>query len=478
MGILDVLRRHILLPNIFIVLGVLFTETTVAEDLCKPMVVGYFDHTAAWYQRRPQFQANQTVAHTWRAEDQDAIVVLYSDIAPTAAKGKSDYGSIEEVRKRMKAREVDIANYLKTAGRNGNIRVLLQLPPELALRWVSDPETKALSREYVKRWSREPALAGFYVADEPELRGVPTRTLQDITNLIKMHAPNGRNAAAISVAYSGQKEMNPLIRAYASASPRAFDVLLVNRYPVFRKYGGFGRARTNSMSAKLGLTEEKARREGLADNEFANIHDYYDSVVTATRIPGLAGRPVYASMQAYGLRDDCDGPACKATKERNPRRSPTWSELLYLFTSVWMSGADGAVLYSHYFSLYDKALRIRLDNLEKLMSSVYRHLPGCGYAPDLGADAPQGLKAHYAGKPDVAKPELLVVMNGRRERSTVRIRFDRDLRVTRVHEQRFDSQGNPLDPVRLTVKVEADGSRGMLLTAKGFDVRIFKLGYE
>jgi hypothetical protein len=478
MTIADRLRRPLVLLGLIEIMGLPLTAPAFALDVCAPTVVGYFDHTAAWYRNRPQFRPDQMFVHTWNAAGQHAIVVLYSDISPTTAKGRSDYASIQVVRKRIEARENDIAEYLDIAKAKGNIRVLLQIPPELLLRWGSEPATHALLVQFVKHWSQSPALAGFYVADEPELRAIPTRTLQDITKVIKLHAPEGRNTAAISVAYSGQRELSPLLRSYARASPRAFDLLLANRYPVYRKYGIFARGPASSMGVKLGLTDEKARRENLAENEFANFDDYFDSVVSATRLPGLDGRPIYASMQAYGLRDDCDGADCKATKERNARRSPTWNELLQLFTSVWMSGANGAVLYSHYFSLYDQALRKRLDNLHGLMGSVYRNLPGCGPALSPGTASPEGVMARYAAQSNRARPDYLVIMHSRRTSASVPILFDRNLRIARVEEQRFDTHGNPRDPVRHAVTMDRNGGRAMRLAVDGYGVSILKLIYE
>jgi hypothetical protein len=454
----------------------------------KPMVVGYFDHTAAWYRRQPQLRVNETVAHVWNVEGKDAIVVLYNDIAAGRVKESTDEDQLANVHRRIEERTADIASYLKAANANGNVKVLLQVPTELVDRWATDTATKVALRDYVKRWSREAALAGFYLYDEPELRGIAVRTLQQIAGVIKQHAPSGRNSAVLSVAYSAVADDKPLLRAYASATPRAFDALLVNRYPIYRAYGVVARAGKGSMGAKLGLTDEKARRENLRDNEFANLDDYFDSIVAAAHVPNLNGRPVYASMQAYGLRDDCAGPACKATKERNPRRSPTWNELLYLFTSVWMSGADGAVLYSHYFSLYDKALRIRLDNLEQLMPGVFRNMPACEPAVILqevrgtthsGAGTPDGVTARYAAMAKSGKPDYLVVRQGRGDRASVRIVFDPELRVTKVDELRFDAQGNPVRPLQRSVEDGADGvSRSLRLDMEGFDVKILRLNYE
>jgi hypothetical protein len=455
----------------------------------KPMVVGYFDHTAAWYRRQKGFRTDQTVAHVWGRKDQGAIVVLYNDILPTNVKGETHNGSIQEIRQRIEERNADIANYLETADKNAKVKVLLQLPAELVRLWASEPGMKTLLRDYVKHWSRYRALTGFYVFDEPELKGIPASTLQEITSAIKVHAPIGRNTAALSVAYSGQIEMKPLIRAYVSASPRAFDVLLVNRYPIFRKYGIAGRIGKGSMGAKLGLTEAKTRRENLADNEFDNLDEYYDSVETAAQIPDLGSRSVYASMQAYGLRDDCDGPACKAINERKPRRSPTWNELVFLLTSVWMSGADGAVLYSHYFSLYDKALRKRLDNLETLMASAYRNLPGCEFAVSAQDASSQGREtasgasdsvlAHFAVSSSRGKPEYLVVMHGRRNRASAIIRFDRRLNFRGVEELRFDEQGNVIQSLpRSMDEMQGHVGKVLRLNMVGFGVKIFKLNYE
>jgi hypothetical protein len=491
------LRRRIVPIIQIAILGIVPSGPLAADDQSKDstgctasqkaMVVGYFDHTAAWYRREHRSAAEQTAAGRWGAREQDALIVLYSDIS-ARREGKGDVEGMHATRQRIEERSADIADYLATANRHGNVKVLLQLPPELARHWASTPETAVLLREFVKRWSREPALAGFYVFDEPELNAIPARTLQEMTGVIKKHAMQGRNTAAISIASSAVAEDKPLLSAYLGASPRAFDVLLVNRYPVYRAYRVIPRKSGNSMGIKLGFSDNKAQQENLADNEFANLSDYHDSVVAATRLPQLDGRPVYASLQAYGSRDDCAGPACKATNERRPRRSPTWNELLYMFTSVWMSGADGAVLYSHYYSLYDKALRNRLDNLEQLMSRVFGTLPGCETAvtahnatrgPGSAARGMEGVLAYYAATANARKPDYLVVMHSRADRAVVRVLFDRHPRIARVDEQHFDSQGHPLNSSRQAVTERAgDRGRQMVLTVDGFGARIFKLSYE
>jgi hypothetical protein len=451
----------------------------------KPMVVGYFDHTAAWYRRQPRLGAARNAVQSWRFDARDALVVLYSDVETNRA-ATAGPGNREDIRRRIGERQADIAQYLTEAQKRGKVRVLLQLPPELARRWESDPETKDILREFVVRWSQYPALAGFYLFDEPEIKGVPVQTLQEMATAVRTHAPQDRNAAAISIAYSDQATDKPTVRTYSGASPPAFDLLLINRYPIYRAYGPLGRQAAGSMGAKLGLSEDKSRQEGLVDNEFANLHGYFESTVAAAHVPALGERPVYVSLQAYGLRDDCAGRECKATNESRPRRSPTWNELLYLFTSAWMSGADGAIFYSHYFSLYDRALRRRLDNFETLMSDVYRNLPACRYDVTVqdvsqgaghAADPAKSTMARYAFSSSDARPDYLILTRHAKDRATVRIQFDRDLRVSAVESLRFDQQGNALDPVRQAVDTGGDG-KGLRSTVDGFGVTILKLHYE
>lgn len=442
----------------------------------KRTVVGYFDHTAAWYRQRPRFQTNQALPHVWKAGNPDALVVLYNDISAPAAGEGTEESNLQAVGKQIEARSADIAEYLEAANRNGRVKVLLEVPRVPARRLADDPTSRELMQQFISRWSRYRALAGFYIFDEPELKRIPVRTLQEVASLVKQHAPDGRNTVALSVAHAGGRELKPLIRDYASASPRAFDVMLVNRYPVYRKYARLGTARSGAMSAKLGLTDDKAGRENLADNEFANLDDYYESLMAATALPNLAGRPVYVSMQAYGLRDDCDGPGCKAIKEHSPRRSPTWNELLYLFTSAWMSGADGAIFYSHYLSLYDKALRARLNNLEELIARVYAYLPDCESVA-IEPKGNEGVIARYAGGPDAGKPEYLVIMHGMQGRTSLRIPLTGH-RPTEVEELRFDAQGNSSGSARRTATGAAGGRHELRLNMQGYGVTIFQLRYQ
>ena len=453
----------------------------------RPMAFGYFDHTAAWYRREPELRTARTVASSWRAPDQDAVVVLYSDISAAKPKATAAADWVADVRERIEGRSGDIVNYLKAAAANGHVKVYLQAPELLGKSWADQPESKALLREFVRRWGREPAVAGFYLFDEPELSGIPARTLQEMTEVVRKNAPEGRNATAISVASSAVGENKAELHAYLKADPRAFDVLLVNRYPIYRAYGPGGAA-AESMTAKLGLSTERSKQEKLADNEFANLDDYFASVTQAVNLPNLDGRDVFPSMQAYGLRDDCAGAACKATSERRPRRSPTWDELLYLFTSIWISGADGTVLYAHYFSLYDKALRGRLDNLEDLKAGVFRNLPRC--APGTGVEvrtaakprsaAPAGVVARFAAVGNTAsRPEYLVVANGARARSSVRLGLAGIDDVAHVDQLRFDGQGKPAPPLREELKPgSASASRELALELDGFAVKVLKITYR
>ena len=297
-----------------------------------------------------------------------------------------------------------------------------------------------------------------------------------------------KSVLSISVASSAVAENKPLLRAYVNAEPRIFDELLVNRYPVYRAYGTASAKGGTGMSGKLGLQSEKAGRENLMDNEFQNLGDYYDSLVASTKVSGLAGRPVYASFQAYGLRDDCDGPQCKATRERKARRSPTWNELLYMYGSVWMSGVEGAVLYSRYFSLYDSALRKRLDNLESLMGPVFGALPGCKSGVTLRSTtssrkaalwAPANVVAQLASAPGAKAPGYLVVLHRSANRESVRIQLDEAPGVTKAEELRFDAQGAPLEPVRQTLEGgKGDGGRALLLDLDGIGVRLYRLAYD
>lgn len=447
-----------------------------------PMVVGYFDHTGAWYRRQTNIGPEQTAAQAWQAPEQGGIVVLYNDIASPKAEADSP-PDVETLRSRIEARARDISAYLDAARENGKIQVRLQLPQDLVIHWDREPGARELLRAFVKRYAGHPALGGFYLFDEPELSGISPKTLGDVAGVVRKNAPD--SVLSISVASSAVNEGKPLLRSYAAAAPRVFDELLVNRYPIYRAYGAGG-AKDKAMGDKLGLSVEKAARENLRDNEFQNLDDYYDSLVAATRIPGLEGRPVYASMQAFGLRDDCDGPDCKAIKERRARRSPTWDELLYMYSAVWMSGMDGAVLYARYFSLYDKALRSRLDSLEKLMGPVFGALPGCrgelavrrasgGRKP--GAWAPTDVAARLATPPGASRPEYLVVLHSGTARQAVSIGLGDVRDAVAAEELRFDGRGNALDPERHPLGREGAGAV-LQLDLAGFGAKLFRLRYE
>lgn len=451
----------------------------------QPMVVGYFDHTAAWYRRQPKLKPGQMAAQAWQPPAQGGIVVLYSDVSTVKTEEDEGDVGIEQIRMRMQEREGDIEGYLNASRKKG-IAVRIQVPPDIVSHWAAEPQTRDLLRDFVKRWSGHPAAAGFYLYDEPELSNVPASTLAEVAGVIRKLAP--KSLLSISVASSAIAENKPILRAYANAEPRIFDEILVNRYPVYRAYGAASPKGGSGMSGKLGLQADKAGRENLMDNEFQNLGDYYDSLVASTKVPGLAGRPVYASFQAYGLRDDCDGPQCKATRERKARRSPTWNELLYMYASVWMSGVDGAVLYSRYFSLYDGALRRRLDNLEALMGPVFGALPGCKSGVSVRSTtssrkaalgAPANVVARLAAAPGAKTAGYLVVLHRTANRESVRVQLDDAPGVTKAEELRFDAQGAALEPVRHSLEGgKGDGGRALLLDLDGVGVRLYRLAYD
>lgn len=452
----------------------------------KPMVVGYFDHTAAWYRRQTKLKPNQIAPLAWQPPPQGGIVVLYSDVSTVKTEEDAGPVSIEEIRSRMQEREADIEGYLNAARKNGSIRVRIQVPPDIVSHWATEPKTRDVLREFVKRWAGHPATAGFYLFDEPELSDVPASTLAEIAGVVRELAP--KSLLSISVASSAIAENKPILRAYADSNPRIFDEVLVNRYPVYRAYSAASLKGGTGMSTKLGLESAKAGRENLMDNEFQNLRDYYDSLVASTRFPGLAGRPVYASLQAYGLRDDCDGPECKATRERKARRSPTWNELLYMYGSVWMSGVEGAVLYSRYFSLYDGALRKRLDNLEGLMGPVFGVLPGCHSdvtvrSTTSSSKASQrgqaSVVARLASAPGSKAPGYLVVLHRSANQESVRVQLDDAPGVKTAEELRFDAQGKTLEPARQTLEDgKGAGGRALQLQLDGVGVRLFRLTYD
>jgi hypothetical protein len=200
---------------------------------------------------------------------------------------------------------------------------------------------------------------------------------------------------------------------------------------------------------------------------------------------------VYASIQAYGLRDDCAGAECRVVKEKKPRRSPTWNELLYLYASAWSAGLDGAVLYSHYFALYDSALSKRVTNLEKLMDDVFLNLPVHGPGIDVRGGAkndehPQsrgkrarseGVYAGYVPDPRVANAYDLVVLYNSKSAGSVDVEIDSKLRVSSASERRFDAQGNELEPSSQDLR-KKNRSVSMQVSMDGPGVRIFQLRHD
>ena len=458
----------------------------VPDWTAVPTTFGFFDHTRHWYRVR-DFALDQTAAHLHDAAGKNIAVVLYNDIAPTTTAAGPETGTAADLRARFEARAADIADYLDTAAEVGGVRVLVQLPAELVRRWATERSVmEGLVREFIVRWRNYPALAGFYVFDEPDLHAITTTTLQQIAGLIRAQMPAGRNTVCFSIASSAISENKPILEEYASALPTTYDVLLINRYPVYRQYDAPGNESDTAFEVdKLGLTPQKAVLENLADNEFANVATYHDTITLAAQLRRHPNQVVRASLQSYGLRDDCAGPTCRAVNETNPRRSPTWGELLNMYASSWIVGIDGVVLYSHYFSLYDAAMRRRVVTLERLVNSVFRHraVRGPGVAlrnvssdPVIADQRPENVYARYVPDPAGRQVYMLVVMHNRLGNKSVRVQLNPGLEVTKVRELMFDLQGNPLPTQTRSVTRDADGTaRELQLTLGSYAVRIFEL---
>jgi hypothetical protein len=447
----------------------------------QPMVYGYFDHTAAWYRDRAKqgFSPDQTLPRAWKSSGMPVLVVLYSDVrrARPAAGGGS-----EGLSERIAAAANDIGGYLDDAAANGQVRVLLQVPPAILEQWASDPRGMAAQlTAFVRKWRDKPALEGFYLFDEPELNDIPAATLKEAAQVIAKEAPEGRNTRAISVAYGAVTQPKPVFIEYARASPPAFDALFINRYPVYRAYARSGEGDAEFVTRKLGFDAEKGRRERLRDNEFKNISDYYDTLAAAARVREIGDRAVYASIQAYGSRDDCEGEDCVLGKGKNARRSPTWNELLYMVASAWAARLDGAVLYSRYFALYDTPLTQRLASLDALVPQVFRNLPvdGPGVALAGGSESAGGTHVRYVPDPSGRKVYFLVLLKQRPGRSSVDVAIDPRLRVNRIVERRFDPQGRPQDAEQRDFTKDAQGNaRALRVGMQGVGVRLFELHHD
>lgn len=447
------------------------------------IVFGYFDHTAAWYRERKGFNVRQTVPHTWGRRAPEITVILYNDIVRVIGQGSSR-DVVDDIRRRIAHRDQDIRTYLRDAS-IANVRVLLQLPADVVRHWSEEPAAmRAVLLDFIRRWRDEEALAGFYIYDEPELRRIPGRTLQEISSIIAKEARPDAALTAISMSSSALGNRRHILEAYVGLSPPPFDVLIVNRYPFYRTYGTpASRKDTAFETGKLGLTESHARRVNLLDNEFSNLGNYHDFLLEAQDAVSAHGVEVYAAVQAYGLRDDCQGQHCKVVKERQARRSPSWAEMLNQVASAWVSDMDGVLLYSHYFSLYNRPLRERISNLETLFSRVFIYVPEQGDLISVREaqnflmrwfDPGGEVHSAYARPSSRADYYYLVVVNSSDDRKEVAIETHPALGVREIHELRFDRQGKMLEPA-LHCVADGDGCEDLGIELGKFEVRLFEL---
>ena len=455
----------------------------------EPFRFGYFDHTDRWYRGRAARSERESLSRTWGRDVPLIDVVLYNDIPRGPTNDRGEYvGPISGLRERILDQDEDIQTYLDEAASHGRIRVLVQIPSEIVFRWNRDAAAVGpLLDSFVVTWRNHPALSGFYLMDEPILNEVPVSVMREVYQRVKATASRGRDSLAISVVAGEASNPSATMRGMLDLQRRSFDHLLVNRYPIFRSYAPPSERNDIAFEVeRLGLTPAMARAENLRDNEFANMASYLDYLRSARTLPNLGGRKLTASTQAWGLRDDCAGPDCQTIRDREPRRSPTWTELLNLTASAWMENLHGATYYAHYFSLYDVALRERLTNMKRQMPHWPKNRPvgGPGIAlrkqyGDTGSK-PDHVRARYVPEPYGRPFYYAVLLRNRLGRETVRLLLNPELKIQRVREIRFDAQGNVLSEGARSGRRNGAGHLVEVrdIPMHSYAVRILKLHYD
>lgn len=188
-----------------------------------------------------------------------------------------------------------IETYLNNARQNG-IKVFLE-PYREPVR----NEDAAAVAEFVRTYKNHPAVAGWYLYDEPAANKVSPQTLEISYQAIKAEDPN--HPIAIVFASSQTAKVPQYLNA--------MDIYMIDRYPLF--YG---------------------------KPEFDNLHNFGQWMQQAASYAG--DKPFWPVLQGYGEGED--------GKPQYNRRLPTAAEERYMFYTAVLAGADGLLFYGHHLT--------------------------------------------------------------------------------------------------------------------------------
>lgn len=188
-----------------------------------------------------------------------------------------------------------IETYLNNARENG-IKVFLE-PYREPVR----NEDAAAVAEFVRTYKDDPAVAGWYLYDEPAANEISPQTLEISYRAIKAEDPNH----PIAVVFASSQTAK--VPQYLNA----MDIYMIDRYPLF--YG---------------------------KPEFDNLHDFGQWMQQAASYAG--DKPFWPVLQGYGEGED--------GKPQYNRRLPTAAEERYMFYTAVLAGADGLLFYGHHWT--------------------------------------------------------------------------------------------------------------------------------
>lgn len=188
-----------------------------------------------------------------------------------------------------------IETYLNNARENG-IKVFLE-PYREPVR----NEDAAAVAEFVRTYKDHPAVAGWYLYDEPAANEISPQTLEISYQAIKAEDTN-HPVAIVFASSQGAK-----VPQYWNA----MDIYMIDRYPLF--YG---------------------------KPEFDNLYDFGQWMQQAASYAG--DKPFWPVLQGYGEQED--------GKPKFDRRLPTAAEERYMFYTAVLAGADGLLFYGHHWT--------------------------------------------------------------------------------------------------------------------------------
>lgn len=212
-----------------------------------------------------------------------------------------------------------ISTYLDAAAAAG-VKIMLPVNPNLEQVKAGDV---AQIKEKIRTFKNHPAIYGWYIADEPDLRQTPAKLLVSVYQAVKEEDPTRPIAIAFNTNLSR-------IKKYADA----YDILMYDKYPCLEGYP-----------------------------EFSSSPPYVNIDFLGERIPQIGNYAKNNNKLFF--------PIVQAFGKRHRKRFCSGAEMKYLIYMSLLSGADGLFFYA-----YHRTEQSWLDSiLLPLTEELHTYLP-------------------------------------------------------------------------------------------------------